>query len=215
MYQLFAQTDYSELETTTLESYSSEPLTTGDVTGGLEGGALAAVVIISLILGVLTIAGMWKVFQKAGKPGWAAIVPIYNGWLYYEIAGKPGWWILISLAAGIPVLGLFILPVVIVLSIFAAIEISKRFGKGIGMTLLQIFFPFVAYPILGFGDAKYTVLPGSTPGSVPVSGGAAGVQANQGVSPATPPSAPAAPSADKPADTPDQKPPQSPNNLVQ
>ncbi|RMF79097.1 MAG: hypothetical protein D6739_11265, partial [Nitrospirae bacterium] len=69
--------------------------------GAPEAGAAAAVAgiftLVWLVLFVLLIAGMWKVFAKAGKPGWAAIIPIYNLVVLLEIAGKPVWWIILML----------------------------------------------------------------------------------------------------------------------
>lgn len=94
---------------------------------------------------ILMVAGFWKVFEKAGQPGWAAIIPIYNYYIMAKIAGKPGWWVLLML---IPVVG-------IIIFIIICIEIAKRFGKssgfGVGMALLSPIF----WPILGFGDAQY------------------------------------------------------------
>mgnify|MGYP003340842841 CR=1 FL=1 len=101
--------------------------------------------VIGLALVVLIVAGIWKVFVKAGKPGWGCIVPIYNVILLLEIAGKPLWWIV-----------LLLIPVVsIIVAILVNIEVAKKFGKssgfGVGLALL----PFVFYPMLGFSDAKY------------------------------------------------------------
>lgn len=88
---------------------------------------------------------MWKVFEKAGKPGWGAIIPIYNIVLLLEIVGKPIWWLLLLL---IPCVNF-----VVVLIVF--MDLAKCFGKsaifGIGLWLLG----FIFFPILGFGDAKY------------------------------------------------------------
>ena len=94
---------------------------------------------------VAVIAGFWKVFTKAGKPGWASIVPIYNVYVMLQIAGRPGWWLL-----------LFVIPLVnIVIGILVAIDIAKSFNKsagyGIGLALLG----FIFYPMLGFSDARY------------------------------------------------------------
>jgi hypothetical protein len=86
---------------------------------------------------------MWKVFQKAGEPGWAVIVPIYNFVVLLRIAGRPLWWIL-----------LYFIPVVsLIPSIMVPIDIAKRFGKGTGFGIGLLFLPFIFYPILGFGDA--------------------------------------------------------------
>jgi hypothetical protein len=121
----------------------------GSAAGGAAAAGMAAgmcfVWIIELALIVLCIAGMWKVFTKAGKPGWAAIVPIYNIIILLEIAGKPLWWVI-----------MFFIPCVgIVFAILVGIEVAKAFGKsagfGVGLALLS----FIFYPILGFGDAKY------------------------------------------------------------
>jgi uncharacterized membrane protein YhaH (DUF805 family) len=106
---------------------------------GLIGGLLYVVVM------VVVIAGMWKVFVKAGKPGWACLVPFYNLWVLVEIAGKPALWFVLCL---IPFVNLIIF-------ILLSIEIAKKFGKGtgfgIGLGLLSPIF----FPILGFGDARY------------------------------------------------------------
>jgi len=104
---------------------------------------MEALIILAVV--VLMIASLWKMFQKAGKPGWASIVPIYNLIVLLDIAGKPWWWIF-----------LYCIPLVsIVIAVMVAHAVSKAFGFGIGMTLLQVFLPFVAYPVMGFGSAVY------------------------------------------------------------
>ena len=55
-----------------------------------DGSAGGLETLIYLVVVILMIVGMWKVYSKAGKPGWASIIPIYNGWVFFEIAGKPG-----------------------------------------------------------------------------------------------------------------------------
>ena len=111
--------------------------------GGGAGGMIGLVIYLALV--VLVIAGFWKTFEKAGKPGWGAIVPIYNLVLLLEIAGKPIWWIL-----------LFLIPFVnFIVVILVSIEVAKNFGKGTGFGLGLAFLGFIFYPILGFGDAKY------------------------------------------------------------
>ena len=112
----------------------------------------AASGIIGIIIGliylaiiVLMIAGMWKVFAKAGEPGWAAIVPIYNMVVLIKIAGRPLWWII-----------LLILPFVsLIFFIIVSLDLAKKFGKGAGYAVGLIFLPFIFYPMLGFGDAQY------------------------------------------------------------
>ena len=110
------------------------------------GGAVGMIgLVIYLALVVLVIAGFWKTFEKAGKPGWGSLVPIYNAVLLLEIAGKPIWWFI-----------LFFIPIVgLIIAILVSIEVAKNFGKGAGFGLGLAFLPFIFYPILGFGDAKY------------------------------------------------------------
>lgn len=110
--------------------------------GGILGGIIG---LIYLVVAVLTIVGMWKVFTKAGEPGWAAIVPIYNVIVLVKIAGKPLWWVV-----------LFFIPCAnIVALIIIGMAVAKNFGKsegyGIGLALLSPIF----FPMLGFSDAQY------------------------------------------------------------
>jgi hypothetical protein len=115
---------------------------------GVEQGifaALGAFMFVYFAILLLIIISMWKIFEKAGKPGWAAIVPIYNIIVLLEIIGKPVWWIILIL---IPFVNFFVL-------IYMSHLLSKAFGKDVVMTILLIFLPFVGYPMLAFGDAKY------------------------------------------------------------
>ncbi|MBC8160198.1 MAG: signal peptidase I [Roseiflexaceae bacterium] len=98
-----------------------------------------------LLVAVLVIAGMWKLFTKAGKPGWAAIIPIYNIVVLLQIAGKPLWWIVL----------LFIPFVNFIAIIMIWAAVAKSFGKGIGFTLGLVFLSPIFVPVLGFGGANY------------------------------------------------------------
>ena len=107
------------------------------------GGAFAGV--LGLAVAIVVIAGMWKTFEKAGKPGWGAIIPIYNIILLLEIAGRPLWWFF-----------LLLIPVVnFVVAIIVAIDVARNFGKGAGFGLGLALLSFIFYPILGFSDAQY------------------------------------------------------------
>jgi hypothetical protein len=111
--------------------------------GGGMGGAVVG--LIELVFVVATVAGLWKVFAKAGQPGWAAIIPIYNAVVMLQIAKKPVWWII-----------LFLVPIVnFVIAILVAIEIAKRFKQGAGFGVGMAFLPFIFYPMLGFGSSTY------------------------------------------------------------
>jgi len=111
---------------------------------GAGAGALFFFVLYAAII-VLYIAGMWKVFEKAGQQGWLAIIPILNLYILIKIAGREGWWII-----------LFLIPCVnIVVALLVYIDVAKQFGKsagyGVGLWLLG----FVFFPLLGFGDDQF------------------------------------------------------------
>ena len=72
---------------------------------------------------ILMIAAMWKVFSKAGQPGWAALIPIVNVYFLCKVAGRPGWWLILML---IPLVNFIIL-------IILDIDVAKNFGKGVGL----------------------------------------------------------------------------------
>lgn len=94
---------------------------------------------------VLMLVSYWKIFQKAGKPGWASIVPFYNYVLALDIAGKPFWWILF-----------LVMPVInIIFLIIVARRIAANFGKGRWFTVGMILLPYIFLPILAFGNAQY------------------------------------------------------------
>ncbi len=101
------------------------------------------------IVCVIVIAGFWKVFTKAGQPGWGSIIPIYNFYLACLIAGRPGWWFILVL---IPIVGFIV-------TIILAIDVAKNFGKGVGFGLGMVFLWFIFIPILGFGSAQYNPQP--------------------------------------------------------
>ena len=107
------------------------------------GGILFILIAIAITL--FAIVSMWKVFEKAGQPGWGIFIPIYNLYLLLMIAGKPGWWIL-----------LYLIPFVnFVIAIIVSIEIAKNFGKDAGFGIGLAFLGIIFYPILAFGSAQY------------------------------------------------------------
>ncbi len=101
--------------------------------------------LVMLVVTVVMVASLWVVFTKAGKPGWAAIVPIYNLIVLLEIAGKPLWFIV-----------LFIVPVAnLIAAVLVALAIAENFGKSAGFGIGLAFLAPIFYPMLAFGDAKY------------------------------------------------------------
>lgn len=98
---------------------------------------------------ILLVIAMWKVFTKAGKPGWASIIPVYNVVVMFQIIGLNPWLLLLYL---IPIVNFV---VAIVFSIMQASRLSKAFGKGTGFAFGLFFLNPIFLLILGFGDAKY------------------------------------------------------------
>ena len=111
---------------------------------GTTSGASSGMIVYLIVLVVL-IAAQWKVFTKAGKPGWAAIVPFYNLYTLFEIAGMSGWYFLF-----------LIVPLANIYFAFKVyIDLAKAFGKGVGFGLGLIFLSPIFVCILGFGSAEY------------------------------------------------------------
>jgi len=115
------------------------------------GGGIAAAIgglfssVCGLVFAVVVIAGMWKVFTKAGQPGWAAIIPIYNLYIITQIVGRPNWWVL-----------LFFVPFVNFIALIVIMnDLSKSYGQGMGFTIGLILLSPIFIPILGFGPSTY------------------------------------------------------------
>jgi hypothetical protein len=121
--------------------FQEEPQIPSAAAGGLGIGMM----VLWLAVLILMIAAMWKVFEKAGKPGWAAIVPIYNLVVLCEIAGKPAWWVILML---IPLVN-------IVIAIIVVLGVAKNFGKGAGFGFGLLLLAPIFYPMLAWGDARY------------------------------------------------------------
>jgi hypothetical protein len=101
---------------------------------------------ISGILAIIGIVAMWKLFAKAGQPGWAAIIPIYNIIVFLKVVNSPWWWLLLML---IPIVN-------IVLLIIVSLDFGKSFGKGGAWSFfLLIVLSIIGYLILAFGKSEY------------------------------------------------------------
>ena len=121
----------------------------GATKGANVGAAIAgiAALFVLVVVGVIVfyIVALWRVFAKAGVPGWGAIIPIYNIYLWCKIAGRPGWWVL-----------LFFVPVVnVIVHLIVSLDVAKSFARsgafGVGLWLLA----FIFVPILGYGSSRY------------------------------------------------------------
>jgi hypothetical protein len=106
-------------------------------------GALLSLIWLGVV--VVMIAALWKIFEKAGKPGWASLVPFYNIFVMLEISGKPGWWLV-----------LFLIPLVqLIMLVIVTIAFAEKFGKSGGFAAGMIILPFIFYPLLAFGDDRF------------------------------------------------------------
>ncbi len=115
--------------------------------------ALGAVFFLAMLaVALVTLVGMWKVFTKAGQPGWAVLIPIYNIIVLLRIAGLQWYWVFAPFVAIIPILGWI---AYIVWAVWVHHRISTRFGQGVGFTVGLTLLSPIFWLILGFGSAKY------------------------------------------------------------
>ena len=140
---------------------------------GLIAIVFGALLIPSLILIAIYVIANWKIFEKAGQPGWAAIIPIYNLIVMLDVQGRPKWWVIWYLIPFVNYVS------ILVMFIILCLDYAKRFGKDGGFVAGLILLNPIFLLILAFGSAQY-----------------------QGVSAAAAPPAdpPAAPPADPPAE---------------
>jgi len=111
---------------------------------GGDGGGIVAILglvfmLVWVALVILIIAALWKLFTKAGEPGWACLVPIYNIIVLLKISSMPWWWIILAPIAA------FIIP----------FKLAANFGKGAGFAVGLLILPVIFYPMLAFGSAQY------------------------------------------------------------
>ena len=136
--------DYS----TTMDLTNSSDLATDAIAGVFAGMGVVAW-IIYIAIAIFEIVAMWKLFEKAGKPGWAAIVPVYNLVVMFQIVGMNPWLILLLI---VPFVNFVATPVLMILTY---VKLAKAFGKGTGYAVGLIFLNAIFMPILAFSDAQY------------------------------------------------------------
>ena len=112
---------------------------TDDTGVGLFGGLLG------LVFGLLAVVGLWKIFTKAGQPGWAALIPIYNAIVLLRVVGRPWWWLLL----------MFIPLVNLIIYIIVAVDLARSFGKGGLFALGLVVLSWIFLAVLGLGSARY------------------------------------------------------------
>lgn len=112
-----------------------------------DGNSFAYLIfaVIWLAVVVLFLAANWKIFTKAGQPGWASLIPFYNLFVMMRIVGLPAWFLLLYF---VPIANLFV-------SIYVVYRLATAFGKGVGYTVGLIFLSPIFFPLLAFGDAEY------------------------------------------------------------
>jgi hypothetical protein len=116
---------------------------------GMQSGGGGGMAFVQLALMILIVVSFWKIFGKAGKPGWAAIVPIYNIIVYLQIVNRPIWWII-----------LLLIPIVnVVVAIILTNDLAKSFNKGVGWTIGMLLLGVVFYPMLAFSADPYVGRP--------------------------------------------------------
>jgi hypothetical protein len=108
------------------------------------------------VLTAVIFAGFWKTFEKAGEPGWAGLIPIYNLYVLVRISGNAWWWFVLFF---IPVINFFA-------TLKISIDVAGKFNKGLLFGLGLTFISFVFYPLLGFGDYQYQGTTRSAEGAI-------------------------------------------------
>jgi len=119
---------------------------------GLIMAMIAGFGMILLAGYVVVLIGMWKVFTKAGQPGWAVLIPVYNIIVLLRVAGLPWYWVFAVFLPIIPILGVL---AYMVLAVMCLHRISTRFGQGVGFTIGLTLLSPIFFLILGFGSSKY------------------------------------------------------------
>lgn len=118
------------------------------IISGLGMAFIFSFFLISSIIWLIMVIAHWKLFTKAGQPGWASIIPIFNFYILLKIIGKPSWWLIL----------LFVPIANFIIAVWSANLLAKRFGKDELYTIGLLLFPYIFYPILAFGSAQYIPL---------------------------------------------------------
>ena len=133
----------------------------------LAGGLALVSSLIQVVIILLNIIGLFKIYQKMGKPGWKGIIPFYNMYgLYDELWDKKYFWgyllaqaVMLNpsspsgLLFSVADLLLSVAMIVVVMKLY--IKLAKAFGKGTGFGVLTFFFAPICLAVLGFGSAEY------------------------------------------------------------
>ena len=127
--------------------YSNDLINSSDnMTNMISKYFTGSYLIAEIIMLIFYLIIMWIIFEKANKPGWAAIIPIYNVIVMLDIAGLDWWHIFIMI---------FVPFAAVIYAVLIPYRTSKRFGKSTIFSILSIFFSIITYAIIAFGNAKY------------------------------------------------------------
>lgn len=112
-------------------------------------GFFATYFIFIMAILIITIIATWKIFVKSGKPGWAALIPIYNTYVLFELVGMKGWYVFLAF---IPFVGSITLAI---MNIIANVKLAKCFGKSDGFAVGLVLLNVIFLPILAFDASSY------------------------------------------------------------
>lgn len=137
---------YNNYDYENVRRFSETTSSGNDAVAGVMLAVMGVAFLVGLVVFIITAIGMWKMFVKAGRPGWAAIIPFYNQFVLMDIIGRPAWWVL--LIPTLPAFGLWV-------SVIASIDTARAYGKSGAFAILLVLLPFIGYPILGLGASQY------------------------------------------------------------
>ncbi len=144
----------------------------GATVGGILGLGAGIIFTALIVFWIFQIIAYWKLFTKAGEPGWKSIIPIYNGYVQYKITWKPMWFWIAFVAmfvlnllnqfsnpdapnTAIIIITTIVLIINIVIQIMATVKLSRAYGHGIGFAIGLIFLYPIFILILGYGKSEY------------------------------------------------------------
>lgn len=130
---------------------------TTSTTQATNSGLASVLILVYVALLIIMLVSLIKIFTKADRKWWEAIIPIYNSYVLLKIVGRPGWWLL-----------LFFIPFVnIIIAIIVIFDLAKAFGKGAGTALGLFFLSFIFFPLMAFSESYKYKSVGNISGNTP------------------------------------------------
>lgn len=141
----------------------------GPMGGGVDAGMMqmmaglwaGVTIVLAILLLVLIVVPLCKMFTKMGNNWYEALINGHNAYVLITKAGKPGWWFFLFFLGVvlmvIPLIG-WVAGIIIMAFVHFSISIglAKKFGKSTGFGVGMAILPFIFFPILGYGSAKYS-----------------------------------------------------------